>query len=205
MTEERYWFEEVPEEQRYWVLVHWGMSPKREAEWAEGMEDLELPDEFVREAREIEQDEHAAKVFGITPEKSRKIRRDARATKERMDAIGYAPGVVSDAWWSGVEYKWIHAAGREHVEAPSLWSTKEAAEKVLLELKETEPEAYLSLVESYGEKTANEAFHNTPPLKTVWVDRDTLLESLREAEFLCVMVDGRLRLREDFIEELQHP
>ena len=75
---------------------------------------------------------------------------------------------------------------------------------MLVELKESEPEADPDLVERFGEVDVNEAFDNTPPLRAVWVDRDTILDGLREAEFLCVMVDDRLRLREDFIEELQN-
>ena len=107
--ENRYWFEEVPERQRYWVLVSWGMPPKRAA----AGEDLDLPNELVSEAKEIERNVRAEKVFGITPDEARKIRREALARNERMDVIGYAPGVVSDPWWSDVNNRWIHEVGRE--------------------------------------------------------------------------------------------
>ena len=71
-------------------------------------------------------------------------------------------------------------------------------------MKGSEPEAYLDLVERFGEADVNEAFDNTAPLRAVWVDRDTVLDGLREVEFLCVMVDDRLRLRDDLIQELQN-
>ena len=89
------------------------------------------------------------------------------------------------------------------MEAPRLWTTKKAAEDVLAELKESKPEAYLDLVERFGEADVNEAFDNTAPLRAVWVDRDTLLDSLREAEFLYVMVDDRLRPAWELSEELR--
>ncbi len=37
----------------------------------------------------------------------------------------------------------------------------------------------------------------------MWIDGDTLLDKLEDSDFLCVMVDHRSKLRQDFIEELK--
>lgn len=61
----------------------------------------------------------------------------------------------------------------------------------------------MKLVEEYGEAEVNKAFDNTASYRTVWVDQDTLLDKLGDSDFLIVMVDGKLRLRSDFMEELR--
>lgn len=49
----------------------------------------------------------------------------------------------------------------------------------------------------------DEALDNTAPLRVLWIDRDSLLDKLGDSDFLCVMVDHRLKLRRDFMEELR--
>jgi hypothetical protein len=48
-----------------------------------------------------------------------------------------------------------------------------------------------------------EAVGNTSSLRVMWIDLDMLLDKLKDSDFLCVMVDHRLKLRQDFIEELK--
>jgi hypothetical protein len=201
VDEKHYWFEQVPEEQRYWIVAPWGKPPNRE----EKGDDLDLPGEFVAELKELEQAVRTENLFELKPDKAREVHAEARALKTRMDAVGYAPGLVSDEWWIDVVDRWIHDEGNEHVEAPPLFTTKGAAEKAASETNESAPEGYLDLVEQFGEAAAGEVFDNYVPRRALWVDRDTLLESLEQARFLCVMVDDRLRLREDFMQKLRDP
>jgi hypothetical protein len=198
MGEKRYWFEGVPEAERYWFVAPWPAP----SGWQEEGSESELPGELGAELAEREQEIRGEVVFGLEPEKVREI----RALQKRMDAIGYAPGFVSAASGEGfgdIVDRWVHDEGKEYVEAPVLFTTQEAAEKEASEINESTPEAYLDLVGRHGEDATNQAFDNYAPRRALWVDRETLLESLQEARFLCVMVDGRLKLREDFIEELQ--
>jgi hypothetical protein len=67
-----------------------------------------------------------------------------------------------------------------------------------------EPEIYLDLVERHGVADVDEAFDNTAPRRAMWLDRDTLFSQLGDCAFLCVVVDDRLRLRQDFMEELKN-
>jgi hypothetical protein len=65
-------------------------------------------------------------------------------------------------------------------------------------LEGTDPQSYLDLMERHGEAVAN-----TSSLRVMWIDGDTLLDKLEDSDFLCVMVDRRLKVRQDFIEELK--
>ena len=106
-------------------------------------------------------------------------------------------------WWPEAENKWVHEKGPEYVEAPQLFTTEAAAEGERHSLEQSAPEAYLDLVERYGEARAGEALDNTAPLRAMWTDRVSLLGSLEDSDFLCLMVDGVLKLRQDFIAELK--
>ena len=55
---------------------------------------------------------------------------------------------------------------------------------------------------SSGDSSATPGSPYPSPLRVMWVDRETLAQSLEDADFLCVKVDDRLKLRQDFIEEL---
>ena len=58
-------------------------------------------------------------------------------------------------------------------------------------------------MEEHGEEEVNVAYENTLPTMIFFSDTETLLYSLEDSDFLCVMVDGRLKLRQDFAEELR--
>jgi hypothetical protein len=46
------------------------------------------------------------------------------------------------------------------------------------------------------------AYNNMAPLPVFDLDEDLLFGKLEDSDFLCVMVDGILKLRRDFMEEL---
>ncbi len=60
----------------------------------------------------------------------------------------------------------------------------------------------MRLVEQHGEEV-NEAYENTPPLMFHSLNAEALLDYLEDFDFLCVVVDGRMRLRQDLVEELR--
>jgi hypothetical protein len=125
--------------------------------------------------------------------------------EERYWYLGGSPlSPMSIPWWTNV-FKWRHEEAVERVEAPMLFTTRGAAEENLRELEGAEPDNYLGLVESAGEDEVNEAYSNTPQTQIFEVDEERLLGYLRDADFLCVMVDGQLRLREEFADELRKP
>ncbi len=198
MDSQRYWFEEVPEEQRYWFLVPWGSTPREEAE----QEDDVFSPEEQNELGDIEAEVRSEQVFGTIDPDFREQRRRFRETLKRMEEVGYGANALSIPWWPEV-VKYSHAEGIERVEAPKLFTTREAAEEELRGHEGTEPGAYLTLTEEYGEELADEAFNNTASLKAMWLDPHTLLDKLEDSGFLCVMVDQELKLREDFAEELK--
>jgi hypothetical protein len=192
-----YWFETTPDERRYWFIVQWGPPPRREEEQREmrssfppGSEDLEEIEAEVRAEQS---------VFGPSAEK----RREIREMNQRMDAAGYAPHALSVPWWPEAECKWEYSEEPEYVLAPRLFTTRGAVEEVRREQEQNSPEAYLELVGRYEPEVVDEALDNTSPLRAAWMDIGLLLDKLEDATFLCVMVDGRLKLRQDFIEELK--
>jgi hypothetical protein len=109
---------------------------------------------------------------------------------------------LSIPWWTEV-IKWGHAEGIERVDAPMLFTSKGAAEEQLREVEGAEADNYLRLVNALGEDEVNEAWSNTPQTKIFGVDEGSLLDALQDSDFLCVMVDGRMKLRQDFVEELR--
>lgn len=206
MKEELFWFEEVPEDQRYWFVTQWGLSPAREEELeAERQrQDDELPPGLsTTELTEMERAITSASVFGGTPEEAREKHRKMRELLERMDAAEFRPEPVSaqDVMWTTLT-RWEYSEYPEYVIAPMLFTTREAAEQELNDRAKSEADGYLDLVQNYGAADVDEALDNTSPLKLGWVDNDTLLSSLEDADFLCVMVNGTLRMRRDLIAQL---
>ncbi len=199
MDSQRYWFEEVPEDRRYWFLVPWGPSPREEAE----REDSEFPPELQTELRDIEAEVRSERVFGTTGPEARASRRRIKDLRKRMEDVGYGANAFSVPWWLEIQPKWEHRQEIEYVQAPMLFSTREEAEKQRRDIENTEPESYLHLVEQFGEELTDEAFDNTSPLRVMWIDLDTLLDKLEDSDFLCVMVDHKLKLRQDFVEEVK--
>ena len=194
MEPQRFGFEEIPEEHRYWFLVPWGTSPREEAE----REDSVFSAEEQSELEEIERIIRHAKVFGTTEAEARETVRGNRELRERMEEVGFAPNALSVPWWPEIQPKWEHRQDREYVQAPMIFSTKEEAEKVWRSLEGTDPQSYMELMERHGEAVAN-----TSSLRVMWIDTYTLLDKLEDSDFLCVMVDHRLKLRQDFIAELK--
>ena len=72
----------------------------------------------------------------------------------------------------------------------------------LITVEAEEPDSHLRLIEEHGEEVLNRAWENAAPLHVFSMDRGWLLDLLEDSDFLCVMVDGRLKLRQDLIEEL---
>jgi hypothetical protein len=83
-----------------------------------------------------------------------------------------------------------------------LFTTREAAEEQLREIQDAEADNYLSLVEHHGEGIINVAYNNTAPLQVFDLDESLLFGKLEDSDFLCVIVDGILKLRRDFMEEI---
>jgi hypothetical protein len=82
-------------------------------------------------------------------------------------------------------------------------TTQEGAEAELREFEASEAEAFLGLVEEHSEADVNEALDNTLPTQVYEISKDTLMGKLEDSDFLCVAIDGRLKLRQDFVEELR--
>ena len=114
--------------------------------------------------------------------------------------LGNSP--LSIPWWTEV-IKWPHQEGVERVDVPMLFSTVAGAGEQLRALHDTAADEYLRLVEQHGEEEVNEAYENTPHTKMFSLDVETLLDHLEDSDFLCVMVDGRMILCQDFAAELK--
>ena len=155
MSEQRFWFEEVPEDQQYWFLAPSGTTPRQQREQAE-LEELGLSSQDMADLRNVESDERS--VFGGT-EEAHERRKEFAETRKRMEAVGYDVLSLEDAWWPTV-HKWEHAEGREYVLAPILYTKRELAEKEQRSLEDHEPEDYLQLVEEYGEADTDDLLDN---------------------------------------------
>ena len=110
--------------------------------------------------------------------------------------------VISIPWWPEA-VKRYYRKGNESVDAPFIFTTREAAEERLRQIRRREPEAYSRLVEEHGEADTEEALNNTAPLHVFSLDRENLLDKLQDSDFLCVALDGRLKLRLDLIRDLR--
>ena len=115
--------------------------------------------------------------------------------------LGRSDYVLSIPWWPEAA-KYIHEEGDERVAAPLVFTTEQKAEEKRCDYHLVEPDEYLRLKDEYGQEIVNRALDNSAPLQVFATDRGLLVDKLDDADFLCVMVDGRLRLRQDFIEEL---
>lgn len=121
------------------------------------------------------------------------------------DAFGELPATelaLSIPWWPEA-VKSAHGKENERVYAPMVFTTREGAEAKLREFEASEAEAFLGLVEEHGEEDVNEALDNTLPTQVYEISKDTLVSKLEDSDFLCVAVDGRLKLRQNFVEELR--
>lgn len=202
MSEKRFWFEEVPEEERYWFLAPSGTVPSLEAKREAKLEESGLTSQDADELRNIARDVHHERVFGGTEEEPAKVRKEIDQIRERIEAVGYGDQALELPSWPLVRW-WAHEEGWDKVRAPILYTKKEEAEEEARSLEDEEPEGYLDLVEKYGQADADEAWDNHLPYRALWVERETLLDKLEDSDFLCVMVDGVLKLRRDFMEELR--
>lgn len=175
MSERRFWFEEVPEDEQYWFLAQWDTLPSAEA------------------AREAET------APGAYEEQS------TGYMHERMRAVRYQPQALREPWGSAQVYSWEHEAegGGGRSLAPIFFTTREQAEKEERELETEEAEGYLDLVGRMGEARAGNAFNNSLPYRALWVNLEMLLNKLEDADFPYVVVDGAVTLRGDFIEQLR--
>lgn len=122
-------------------------------------------------------------------------------TPEQLRRSKEARG-LSVPWWPEAG-RWEHEDGDEQVAAPMLFTSQEAAEADLQDVQRRAADNYLDMVEMYGEATTNRALDNTAPPEVHGIDEDLLLGKLEDAEFLCVMVDGRMKLRREMVEELR--
>jgi hypothetical protein len=87
---------------------------------------------------------------------------------------------------------------------PMLFTAREGAVNELRAIQEeSQPPLYVQAVEGVGEKPRGDPANNMPPYELFGLDADLLVGKLEDAEFEYVMVDGRLRFREDFMEELR--
>lgn len=186
MEDQRYAFEKIPEEERFWFIARWPLV------WP-GSRALEM-DVAIKDERGEERAFEA-------PTDAEEAEMDRFV--ERQYEVGYVPTALRIPWWLEVQGKYIHEEGREYVEAPPLYSTRERVEAEFREMEGGEPDDYLSLRERYGETLTDAAFDDAEPLRVLWVDRGTLLDKLEDSDFLCVMVDGVLKLRRDLMEELR--
>jgi hypothetical protein len=166
MSERPFWFEDYPEDQKYWFLAPLGTSPRLK-------------------------DESEASVFRSSEDALAKIRKEL----ELMEASGYGEKALEEAEWPGV-YSAVFAdrGGREHL-APILYTRKELAEEELDRVQAREPEDYRQDVKQYGQAFADKAWTNRLPPRVLWVDRGTLIDKLEASHFLYVMVDGELKQR----------
>lgn len=66
MSEGRDWFEDVPENERYWFLAQWGTPWSQEAKREAELEESGLTAQDAADLQDIERDVRRASVFGVT-------------------------------------------------------------------------------------------------------------------------------------------
>ncbi len=110
--------------------------------------------------------------------------------------------VISIPWWTEC-VKHHYREANESVDAPLIFTSQEMAEAQLRQIMDRAPGEYLRLVEEHGAADVGEALDNTAPLHIFSLDRRQLLDKLEDSDFLCVEVDGRMKLRQDLIEDLR--
>jgi hypothetical protein len=110
------------------------------------------------------------------------------------------PGrAVSNPWWPQ-SCKWAYRCDAERVDAPLIFGTRERAEQELGLLREAERHDFLERLEVIVERALH---HRHASLHMYAISRDSLIEKLEGAHFLCVTVDAELKLRRDFVKELK--
>jgi hypothetical protein len=127
----------------------------------------------------------------------------APADEDEAGRLPPAEVVLSEPWWPEA-VKWTHEKADEYVEPPMLFSTRAAAVAEMREIHDAEPDDYLRMEREHGGELMDRALDNTAPLRVFAIERDSFAEKLNDSDFLCVLVDGRMRLQEDFIEELMN-
>ena len=95
-------------------------------------------------------------------------------------------------WPEVASYETELGGGR--VVAPRLFSTQEKAETQLRWIAEGEAEAYLRVVEEFGEEDMNEALDNTPEQGVFEIGTWLLGEQLKDSYVEYVVVDDQMRL-----------
>jgi len=202
MNEHRYWFEEVPEEERYWFLAPSGTLPSLRAKREAAARESGLTPQDAGELKNVESDIHHASVFRLSEEQARRIREESAEMRNRIDAVGFGDQALEPPAWPTVIHQYIEE-GWDKVRAPILYTDKEKAEEAARDLESEETEGYLQLVESHGQADADEAWDNYVPFKPLWVDRGTLLGKLEDSAFLCVMMARRSFSTPYLIEDLR--
>ncbi len=97
---------------------------------------------------------------------------------------------------------WFYEGENESVTAPMLFTSQEEAEAQLRRIQRDVPDAYVAMAERYGEDATHRTYIDLFPIEVRKMDKDLVLRKLEDSTFLCVMVDGRMKLRRDLIEEL---
>jgi hypothetical protein len=162
MSGERFWFEDVPEEYRYWFL-----APKS------------LPGNMPREPEGDSETEHSV----LSEEQAQSEQERINETLRRAEEVDFGINSLDIPWWTDV-LAWEREEEVEYNRIPKIFTKRDWAEA------------------EEGDEEAPGARLGSVPYEAFWVDQGTLLDKLIDADFLCVMVDGKIRLRSDFIEEL---
>jgi len=98
----------------------------------------------------------------------------------------------------------LHWKDEEGMEAPMLFTHREAAERQRRELGYFGPDEFLKVVNALGEDTANEAFDNALPYRVYSLPREWLLDKLEDSAFVeWLLVDGEPKSRADLMGELR--
>ena len=113
--------------------------------------------------------------------------------------IGVSP--ISVPYWSDVTM-YEAEVGEDRVAAPMLFTSRGRAVAELREHQEAEADAYLRLVEEYGDEAVGEALDNTPEQQIFEISASLLGEHLKDSDHMYVMVDGRVRLAWELAEDL---
>ena len=176
MGERRYWFEDVPEDHRFYFLVQWGPPQSVEGEF------------------EVRDQPPSESVFEEADELAR-----------RAEEVGFAPEALSPPWWIEAQDRETRRQGDQEISVPGIFTTRERAEERLRYRNDPDVElkAYTDLVKLHGEELVDRAYSNTSPLRVLWMDRATLLTKLGEAEFPYLRVDDQLKPRGNFMMELR--
>ncbi len=90
------------------------------------------------------------------------------------------------------------------MQAPMLFTDREAAERQRRELGDPGPDEYLEVVNALSEDIANEAFDNALPYRVYSLPREWLLLKLEDANYVeWLLVDEELKRRADLMGELR--